>query len=86
MTIMTNKSSDINQAAKIKAERQKLRKYLRKGDMVAVARVVGVTGGAVQRWFLGLTIDSPIIEEHVTKLVVQRKLEIQERSKDLYKI
>jgi len=83
---MINKSSDINEVAKIKASRQKLRKYLRKGDMVAVARVIGVTGGAVQMWFLGRTIDSPIIEEHINKLVEQRKAEIQERSKDLYKI
>lgn len=81
-----SKISHNNEAAKLKAERYKLKKYLRKGEMLAIARTIGVTGSAVQNWFYGATVDSPIIEEHVNQLVAIRKQQIEERSKELFKI
>jgi hypothetical protein len=54
--------------------------------MLAIARTIGVTGSAVQNWFYGATVDSPIIEEHVNQLVAIRKQQIEERSKELFKI
>lgn len=83
---MSKDSQSIEAAKKKTSERQDLRKHLRKGDIIKIAKVIGISPQAVQSWLYGDTIESAIIEDNVLQVVELRKAEIAQRRKELFNI
>lgn len=77
---------DKSKQIELRRKRNHYKKHLRKGDILNIANVIGVSGQAVSNWIAGLTDESPIIEDQVEQLTAIRRAEMEERAASLYKI